>query len=196
MKTDNARTLKIDIRALGYDSGTRNRRSRGGAAFEGIDYRYMFENSYDAVVVTGTAGDIQAYNERALSFFGYEEAAEFDRLTIHALIAGFTDSLLGNIVAVVQERRYMRMQAFAIRKDETFCAVEIIVMGANKDSAETICYTIRDIQARHHASRRCSPRSTPWTTPTPASAWSISTATSPTRTARCSRCSGTATRRA
>ena len=151
MKTDNARTLKIDIRALGYDSGTRNRRSRGGAAFEGIDYRYMFENSYDAVVVTGTAGDIQAYNERALSFFGYEEAAEFDRLTIHALIAGFTDSLLGNIVEVVQERRYMRMQAFAIRKDETFCAVEIIVMGANKDSAETICYTIRDIQTRHHA---------------------------------------------
>ena len=35
MKTDNARTLKIDIRALGYDSGTRNRKSGENPAFEG-----------------------------------------------------------------------------------------------------------------------------------------------------------------
>ena len=151
MKTDNARTLKIDIRALGYDSGTRNRKSGENPAFEGLDYRYMFENSYDAVVVAGKAGNIQACNERALSFFGYVDAAEFDKLTLHALIAGMTDSLLGNVAAVVQERRYMRMQAFAIRKDETFCAVEIVVMGTRKEASDAICYMIRDIQARHHA---------------------------------------------
>lgn len=151
MKTENARTLKIDIRALGYDSTTRNRKSGGNPDFEGLDYRYMFENSYDAIVVAGKAGNVLAYNERAMSFFGYDDAAEFDKLTLHALIAGMTDSLLGNIVDVVQARRYMRMQAFAIRKDETFCAVETVVMGTRKEASEAICYLIRDIQARHHA---------------------------------------------
>jgi PAS domain S-box-containing protein len=116
-----------------------------------LDYRYMFENSYDAVVVAGKAGNIQACNERAVSFFRYSDAVELENLTLHALVAGMTDSLLANIAAVIQERRYMRIQAFAIRKDETFCAVEIIVMGVRKEASETICYMIRDIQARHHA---------------------------------------------
>ena len=153
MKFDNSRTLKIDIRSLGYDanSATKDRRRSASPEFEGIDYQYMFESSYDAVIVTNKTGSILTYNTRALGFFGYEKIGSFEGLTIHALIAGVTDSLLGNIGSVIQERRYMRIQAFAIKLDETFLAVEMIVMGTSKDTSDTVCYMIRDIQARRHA---------------------------------------------
>lgn len=153
MKTDNARTLKIDIRSLGYDatSAAKERRLDSSPVFDGIDYKHMFDSSYDAMIVTDKSGNILAYNDRALYFFGYEKIGSFDTLSIHALIAGVTDTLLNNISTVIQERRFMRIQAFAIKLDETFLAVETIVMGARKDSSDTICYLIRDIQARRLA---------------------------------------------
>lgn len=151
MNTENARTLKIDIRALGFDSNTRNRKSGNTSEFEGLDYRYMFENSYDAIVIAEKTGNILAYNERARSFFGYPDATEFEHLSLHALIAGLSDALLNNIESVIQDHRYMRLQAFAIRKDQTFTAVEIIIMGTSETSSNAVCYMFRDIQARHHA---------------------------------------------
>jgi len=153
MTTSNARTLKIDIRSLGYDatSAAKERHADASPVFDGIDYKHMFDSSYDAVIVTDKAGNILAYNSRALYFFGYERIGSFDNLSIHALLAGVTDSLLNNISTVIQERRFMRMQAFAIKLDETFVAVETIVMGARKENSDTICYLIRDIQARRFA---------------------------------------------
>jgi|GEM_PF-1624272 len=153
MNVQNARTLKIDIRSLGYGiTPTTKSRIKGETSeFDGIDYRYMFESAYDAVVVTDQAGEILVYNERALNFFGYSGVGSFEGLTIHALIAGITNSLLKSVVAVIEDRRYMRIQAFACTLHEAFVPVEMIVMGTQKNSADHICYMIRDIQARRHA---------------------------------------------
>lgn len=153
MNTENARTLKIDIRSLGYDasSAARGRYVGSSSEFDGIDYQYMFESSYDAVIVTNKIGDILAYNDRALHFFGYAGVGSFSDMTIHSLIAGVTDSLIKNICGVIQERRYMRIQAFAITLEESFIPVEMIVMGTKKEPDENVCYMIRDIQARRQA---------------------------------------------
>ena len=153
MNTKNTRTLKIDIRSLGYDasSAAKGRYVGSTSGFDGIDYQYMFESSYDAVVVTDRAGNILAYNDRALNFFEYSTIGSFSDMTIHSLIAGVTDSLIKNISNIIQERRYMRIQAFAITLQETFIPVEIIVMGTKKEPDENVCYMIRDIQARRQA---------------------------------------------
>ncbi len=153
MNTQNARTLKIDIRSLGYDasSAAKGRYVSSTSDFDGIDYQYMFESSYDAVIVTNKTGDILAYNDRALYFFGYAGVGSFSDMTIHSLIAGVTDSLIKNICSVIQERRYMRIQAFAITLEESFIPVEMIVMGTKKEPDENVCYMIRDIQARRQA---------------------------------------------
>lgn len=153
MNTENTRTLKIDIRSLGYDASTAAKGRYVGAAsgFDGIDYQYMFESSYDAVIVTDRAGNILAYNDRALNFFEYSSIGSFSDMTIHSLIAGVTDSLVKNIANIIQERRYMRIQAFAITLQETFIPVEIIVMGTKKEPDENVCYMIRDVQARRQA---------------------------------------------
>lgn len=153
MNIENTRTLKIDIRSLGYDasSAAKGRYVGSTSGFDGIDYQYMFESSYDAVVVTDRSGNILAYNERALNFFEYSTIGSFSDMTIHSLIAGVTDSLIKNISNIIQERRYMRIQAFAITLQETFIPVEMIVMGTKKEPDENVCYMIRDIQARRQA---------------------------------------------
>lgn len=154
MNVQNARTLKIDIRSLGYGSSPSTKNRIKGATtddFDGIDYRYMFESAYDAVIVTDAQGEILVYNDRALNFFGYGGIGSFEDLTIHALIAGITNSLLRNILEVISDHRYMRIQAFACTLHESFVAVEMVVMGTKKDSADHVCYMIRDIQARRHA---------------------------------------------
>lgn len=153
MNTQSARTLKIDIRSLGYGTSPseKSRIKEKTTDFDGIDYQYMFESAYDAVIVTDQEGEILVYNERALNFFGYDGIGSFEGLTIHALIAGVTNALLKNIIAVITDHRYMRIQAFACTIRESFVPVEMIVMGTEKNSADHICYMIRDIQARRHA---------------------------------------------
>ncbi len=153
MNIQNSRTMKIDIRSLGYGTPASARSGDRIAAlgFDGIDYQYMFESAYDAMVITDRAGTIVHYNARALNFFGYEGLGSFDGLSIHMLIAGVTDSLLQNICAVIEDRRYMRIQAFATTLTEGFIPVELAVMGTRKASADTICYMVRDIQARRQA---------------------------------------------
>ena len=153
---DKSQTIKIDIRSLGY--GRSPVADKRGTAvqpdyFGTLDYRFLFENAYDAILLAGRAGNVLAANARALSFFGYGDAG-LNGLTLQALVAGMTDPLLGEIFSVISESRYMRIQAFAVRKDESFIAVEIVVMGNGVNAPEPVCYLIRDIQSRWYAEQK------------------------------------------
>ena len=153
---DKSQTIKIDIRSLGY--GRSPVADKRGAAvqtdyFGTLDYRFLFENAYDAILLAGRAGNVLAANARALSFFGYGDAG-LKGLPLQALVAGVTDTLLGEIFSVISESRYMRIQAFAVRKDESFIAVEIVAMGNGVNAPEPVCYLIRDIQSRWHAEQK------------------------------------------
>jgi PAS domain-containing protein len=48
----------------------------------------------------------------------------------------------------------MRIQAFAVHRDEHFIAVEIIVMGNRVRAPEQVCYLIRDSQTRWLAEQK------------------------------------------
>lgn len=151
-----AQTIKIDIRSLGYGRAP-VADTRGTAVhpdyFGTLDYRFLFENAYDAILLADRGGNVLAANARALSFFGYGDAG-LKGLPLRALVAGVTEPLLGEIFSVISENRYMRIQAFAVRKDESFVAVEIVAMGNGVNAPEPVCYLIRDIQSRWHAEQK------------------------------------------
>jgi len=154
MKTnDKAQTIKIDIRSLGYGR-TPVADVRGTVVqpdyFGTLDYRFLFENAYDAILLADRYGKVLAANARAVSFFGYGDDG-LAGLPLRALVAGVTESLLGEVLAVISESRYMRIQAFAVRRDESFTAVEIVAMGNGVNAPEPVCYLIRDIQSRWNA---------------------------------------------
>lgn len=157
MKTnEKSQTIKIDIRSLGYGrtAGTDLRRSETASDyFDKLDYRFLFEHAYDAILLADGRGRIVAANARATKFFGYEDSG-LTGLPLHALVAGVTDALLDEVQAVIAEGRYMRIQAFAVHKNEAFTAVEIVAMGNSVKAAVPICYMVRDIQSRWQAEQK------------------------------------------
>ncbi len=157
MKTnDKSRTIKIDIRSLGYGQSPAPSEREDAVHpdyFATLDYRFLFEHAYDAILLADRAGKVLAVNARASLFFGYGEAG-LTGLPLRALVAGVTDSLLAEVRAVIEEGRYMRIQAFAVHQDGEFTAVEIVAMGNRESAPEPICYLIRDIQSRWHAEQK------------------------------------------
>ena len=157
MKTnEKSQTIKIDIRSLGYGRQAGSEARRGAANtdyFDKLDYRFLFEHAYDAILLADGNGKVLAANARATRFFGYEESG-LTGLPLYELVAGVTDALLDEIQTVIADGRYMRIQAFAVHKDDVFTAVEIVAMGNGIHAPEPVCYLIRDIQSRWQAEQK------------------------------------------
>ena len=153
MKANSAQTLKIDIRSFGYDASYADRKKRSGEMLpiEGIDYKYMFESSYDAILLTEKDGIIVSSNDRAVDFFGYLDFGSLEGFALHSLIAGMTDAFMSEAVKTVNEGRYMRVQAFAKRFDGSFVAVEMIGRGTKPGQSDFLCFLIRDVQESKEA---------------------------------------------
>lgn len=153
---EKSQTIKIDIRSLGYGR-VDGVRTRDGAApsnhFDRLDYRFLFEHAYDAILLADGRGTVVAANARADDFFGYGTEG-LAGLPLKALLAGVTPPLLEEIRSVIAQGRYMRIQAFAVHKDGVFSAVEAVVMGNGARSPEPVCYLIRDIQSRWNAEQK------------------------------------------
>lgn len=124
-----------------------------GNYFDSLDYRFLFDQAYDAILLADVSGRVLAANARASRFFGCEGNG-LSGTSIRTLIAGVTDRLLADIQAVIDEGRYMRIQAFAARSDGAFVPVEIIVMGNRVKAPDQVCYLVRDIQSRWTAEQR------------------------------------------
>jgi PAS domain S-box-containing protein len=153
---EKSQTIKIDIRSLGHGH-VDGAQSENGAApstyFDRLDYRFLFEHAYDAILLADSRGTVVAANTRADDFFGYG-AGGLARRSLKTLVAGVTPSLLREIQDVIAQGRYMRIQAFAVRKDGALLAVEAVVMGNGTRSPEPVCYLIRDIQSRWDAEQK------------------------------------------
>jgi len=158
MNADNekSRTIKIDIRSLGYErTPVSNRPGPVSAAdyFDALDYRFLFEQAYDGILLADATGHVMAANVRAAKFFGYEDVG-ISGCSIRTLIAGVTDQLLHDIQEVIAKGRYMRIQAFAVHHDETFTPVEIVVIGNRVQAPDRTCFLIRDIQRRWQSEQK------------------------------------------
>lgn len=153
---EKSQTIKIDIRSLGYGHMPSKARDDSGAQkdyFEELDYRFLFEHAYDAMLLADGEGRILASNSRAARFFGYVEEG-LAGMPLQSLVAGFNEKLLADIREVITEGRYMRIQAFAVHKDESLSAVEIVAMSNSPKGRELVCYLVRDIQPRWQAEQK------------------------------------------
>ena len=158
MKTnEKSQTIKIDIRSLGYGRVPGMDAQRVASApgyFDKLDYRFLFEHAYDAILLADGNGNVLEANARAARFFGYEDSG-LSGFPLNALVAGVSAPLLAEIRAVIADGRYMRIQAFAVHKGDVFSAVEIVAMGNGvRASDEPVCYLIRDIQSRWQAEQK------------------------------------------
>jgi len=159
MRGSKSQTVEIDIRplssvkrkpglAVGKDS---KRDSITPDYFDSVDFRFMFEHAYDAILMTDFDGYILATNMRAVNFFGYDRS-DFPGMDIRSLIPGITDDLIVKIKKGGACGQFMRIQAFAVHKGgEEYSAVEIVPLGNKEAKASYICYLIRDIQSRYIA---------------------------------------------
>lgn len=145
-----SRTIKIDIRALAYDikPPERNERlTRAQNLLSEIDYRFLFDRAYDAILLTDPAGHILTWNSRAVEFFKYTEE-ELSRLSLQELIAGLNEMLLATIQETVQRGQHIRIQAFGILKTGDLNAIELVITGNGLKEPNRFCCLIKNIQSR------------------------------------------------
>ena len=153
---EKSRTIKIDIRALGYGRAPASDERGSSVAtdyFNVLDYRFLFEQAYDAILLADATGHVLASNTRATLFFGYEGEG-LAGLSIRTLVAGVTERLLGDVQKVIADGLYMRIQAFAVHRDESVTPVEIVVLGNRVRAPELYCYLVRDVESRWRAEQK------------------------------------------
>jgi PAS domain S-box len=135
-------------------SGARQlvRKPMAGAAAAGAGapghggYAELFQNLYDAGIVTDLHGRIRDVNIRAVDSFGHTQE-KFSHLNIDEIIAGVTDELLRTLYENIQEQRFTLMQAHCIRADGDAFPAEVAVSQLRL-STPHLCFFIRDETTR------------------------------------------------
>lgn len=112
-------------------------------------YFQLLKSLYDAALITDTTGNIVDANERATEFLQYEPS-ELKRMNIHALISGADENLMSTIKEVLHSDRYLLIQAYCLRKDESIFPAEISINILELEQTR-YCLFIRDITVRRQS---------------------------------------------
>lgn len=125
--------------------------SRMKATAEAQDSKYnqLLQSIYDAAIITDTDGRIVDSNGRATEFLQYSHT-EFNACSILDIISGADNSLLGTLSQNLQNEKFALLQAYCLRKDQTFFPAEIAV-NALKFEEMLFCFFIRDVTLRRKA---------------------------------------------
>jgi PAS domain S-box-containing protein len=152
MKTSNlsSRTIKIDIRPLAYEAKPQQSNpelARAQTLLSQIDYRFLFDRAYAAILLVDKTGQILSWNPRALDFFGYPPE-ELARKNIQTVIAGMNEMILATIRETVQRGQHMRIQAFGMLNSGEMNALELVISGNGLTDKDHFCCLIKNIQAQ------------------------------------------------
>lgn len=109
-------------------------------------YTELFQNIYDAGIITDLHGRIRDVNRRALDYFGYTQEDLCD-LDISDVVAGMDDEIVRTLYENVQCERFTLMTAVCRRADGTFFPAEIAVSQIRL-STPHLTFFIRDITTR------------------------------------------------
>ena len=112
-------------------------------------YSQLLKSLYDAALITDTTGNIVDANDRSTEFLQYE-IGELKRMNIHALISGADENLMSKIKDVLHSDRYLLIQAYCLRKDETIFPAEISINILELEQTQ-YCLFIRDITVRRQS---------------------------------------------
>lgn len=123
------------------------------STFGDPDFQELFQNIYDAALITTPQGHIIAANVRAIQFFGFKEQ-EFNARNILQLISGAGGDLLATIRQTLENDRFVLIQACCNRKDGSFFAAEISVNRLRLSAQEYLSFFVRDVTLRKEAEER------------------------------------------
>lgn len=114
------------------------------------DFRFLFQNSYDATLLTRADGRIMVANARAEELLYCEEAA-LREMSVLQIVSGMDADLLASIVGQLDEARFMRISAWCARLDGAPFPSEIAVSLLKRQNEVWLCFFIRDETIRRTA---------------------------------------------
>ena len=112
-------------------------------------YGELFQNLYDAAIVTDLQGRIRDVNPRATTTFGHSPA-EFTHLTIDRVIAGADTDLVRTLHENLQRQCFTLLQASCTRADGSTFPAEVSVSPLRL-STPHLCFFVRDETVRRQA---------------------------------------------
>ena len=117
------------------------------------DFRRLLQSVYDAAFITNLDGKIISGNERAVQFFQYKDT-QFSTLHITALLAGSNELLMTTICESLQNDRFILIQAYCARADESVFPAEVSVNQIRISDKDYLTFFIRDVTLRKEAEDR------------------------------------------
>ena len=109
-------------------------------------YDELFQNIYDAAIVTDLYGRIRDVNARATSTFGFTPA-QFSHLTIGQVVAGADPDLVRTLHENLKRECFTLLQASCTREDGTTFPAEVSVSPLRL-STPHLCFFVRDETVR------------------------------------------------
>ncbi len=150
-----AQTIRIDILPRFCDIGSSGDSERVKsdpyrAFLDSDDYRFLFQNSYDATLLTREDGRIMVANARAEWMLHCDEDAMRD-MSILQIVSGMDDTLLASITKQLESARFMRISAWCARLEGEPFPAEIAVSRLHRLDEVWLCFFIRDESVRRKA---------------------------------------------
>lgn len=119
-------------------------------SIENAEIKALFDNLYDAALITDLEGNIVDANPRAVQSFQYT-SRELSEGNIQDIIAGLNESVLENICQNLTNDQFTLIQAYCIRKDSSHFPSEISSSRIHLSVNDYLCFFIRDITTRREA---------------------------------------------
>lgn len=149
------RTMRLDIlpdeadfkRASTVSSSSAG---AGRAALTAEELLNLFQNAYDATVVTDSAGIILFDNIRAREFL-FAEAGTLIGVNILSLISGADADTIATIQETLEDERFIRISAWCHSITGDYFPADIAVYRTAAGSSPHLCFFIRDVTDRVRA---------------------------------------------
>jgi PAS domain S-box-containing protein len=116
----------------------------------GADFQQLFQSVYDGAIIAETNGEIVDSNSRAQEFLK-RTRNELRAASITDIISGADTSTVSTLNASLEVDRFVLIQAYCSRKDESIFPAEIAVNRLLVDNRHYLCIFIRDVTRRREA---------------------------------------------
>ncbi|MFZ4394250.1 MAG: PAS domain-containing protein [Kiritimatiellia bacterium] len=113
-------------------------------------YLRLFENAYDATLITDNQGCYINSNRRVTKMLGYDQQA-LQQINFWQLVSGADASLMETVRQSLASERFLRISAWCVRQDGTRFPAEIAVNQFLSDDKTFFCFFIRDETLRTQA---------------------------------------------
>jgi PAS domain S-box-containing protein len=143
-----AQTIRIDILPRFSDIDASGDTGRDTSALRRTllnveDYRFLFENAYDATLLTHEDGRIIVANTRAEWLLRCNEQT-LQEMDAQHIVSGMDEAVLASINAGLQTARFMRITAWCARSEGEPFPAEIAVTRLEHGGEVWLCFFIRD----------------------------------------------------